>query len=484
MAFQTSNRNFTTIDGVSYDLQYDPSNGAVQLIASNAPTGTAPIYSDGNFTPTGNQLNLPTSSANSLHEDIRVTIRQAHTQAGGIANGAQLAPWAQPGATGGPGQNTAPPANNPNTNGNSGQGSGTNLLGTLTQPFSTISAFAVNNNELWNSANAESLFGGSPMKYPEDLAVSKQDVIRIRAHRYVPVNQGLLTANNYQTSLTSGLQRGNDRIEQAIGTVFLPMPSGIQDVKAVSWGQGNLNTFNAAVANKYGNQALDPLTILTTLIGGALGGMGGAQTAAQMNEYAQALGTIGGDQAGQALIGAGLVDKITNFLGFGVDAETILARGAGIVSNQNTELLFQGPGLRTFSVAYRMTARSRTEAAMIRKIIRFFKQVSSPKKVRGGAGSASLFLGTPDVFSIEFLTTGNREISGVSRFKTCALTQITTDYTPDRQWMAFEDGQPVSTNIMLQFAELEPIYENDYQRIVSGNRSQTLRSVQDDSVGY
>ena len=131
-----------------------------------------------------------------------------------------------------------------------------------------------------------------------------------------------------------------------------------------------------------------------------------------------------------------------------------------------------------------MTARSRTEAAMIRKIIRFFKQVSSPKKVRGGAGSASLFLGTPDVFSIEFLTTGNQEIAGVSRFKTCALTQITTDYTPDRQWMAFEDGQPVSTTLMLQFAELEPIYENDYQRRVSSSRSQTLRSVPDDSVGY
>lgn len=483
MAFQTSNRNFTTIDGVSYDLQYDPTNGAVQLIASNAPAGTPPIYSDGTFTPTGSQLELPTSTANAIHEDIKVAVRAAHAAAGGVANGAQLPPYAQPGATGGPGQNTAPPANNPNTNGNSGQGSGTNIVGALTKPFGAIGGFAVNNNALWDSANAETLFR-VPMKYPEDLAVGKQDIIRIRAHRYVPVNQGLLTQNNYQTSLTSGLQRGNDRIEQAIGTVFLPMPAGIQDVKAVSWGQGNLNTFNAAIASKYGNDPVNFKSILSSVLGGALAGMAGAQTAAAFNEYTEALNTIGGNPAGNALIGAGLVDKITNFLGFGVDAETILARGAGIVSNQNTELLFQGPGLRTFSVAYKMTARSRTEAAMIRKIIRFFKQVSSPKKVRGGAGSASLFLGTPDVFSIEFLTTGNREIPGVSRFKTCALTQITTDYTPDRQWMAFEDGQPVSTTIMLQFAELEPIYENDYQRRVDGNRSQTLRSVQDDSVGY
>lgn len=483
MAYQTVSSGTQIIDGVSYDLQYDPTNGAVQLIRSNAPAGTEPIYRDGSYTPTGNQLQLPTSTANAIHEEIKTAVYTAWQSAGGTANGAQLPPYAQPNATGGPGQNTANPQANPNSNGNSGQGTGTNLLGTLTQPFKTISAFAVNNNALWDSANSETLFRGS-MKYPEDLPVGKQDLIKISAHRYVPVNQGLLTANNYQSSLTSGLQRGNDRIEQSIGTVFLPMPAGIQDVKSVSWGQGNLNTFNAAVASKYGNQAINPLTVLTTILGGALGGMGGAQTAAQMKEYAEALGTIGGDPGGSALIGAGLVDKITNFLGFGVDAETILARGAGIVSNQNTELLFQGPGLRTFSVAYRMTARSRTEAAMIRKIIRFFKQVSSPKKVRGGAGSASLFLGTPDVFSIEFLTTGNQEIAGVSRFKTCALTQITTDYTPDRQWMAFEDGQPVSTTLMLQFAELEPIYENDYQRRVSSSRSQTLRSVPDDSVGY
>ena len=328
------------------------------------------------------------------------------------------------------------------------------------------------------------------MLYPIDLQTGKQDCLVIRAYRYVPVNQGLLSQSSGQFGqiLTSGLQRGNDRVKDPIGTVFLPMPAGITDTKGASWGQGNLNTFNAAVANKVGN---DPASVATTAALGAaiatalkMGGGAGAKFGTQIALYGDALKNAAGSDDARALIGAGLVDRLTNYLGFGVDAETILARGAGVVSNQNTELLFQGPTLRTFSCAYKLTARSRAEAEMIRKIIRFFKQVSSPKKVFGGAGNSSIFLGTPDVFELKFCTRNFEEIPGVSRFKTCALTQITTDFTPDRQWLAFDDGQPVSTTIMLQFAELEPVYENDYQDYVSANRNTTLRSVPNDSVGY
>ena len=328
------------------------------------------------------------------------------------------------------------------------------------------------------------------MLYPIDLQTGKQDCLVIRAYRYVPVNQGLLNQSSGQFGqiITSGLQRGNDRVKDPIGTVFLPMPAGITDTKGASWGQGNLNTFNAAVANKVG---VDPAKVGLTAATGALiatalkmGGAAGAKFGTQIALYRDALTNAAGSDDAKALIGAGLVDRLTNYLGFGVDAETILARGAGVVSNQNTELLFQGPTLRTFSCAYKLTARSRAEAEMIRKIIRFFKQVSSPKKVFGGAGNSSIFLGTPDVFELKFCTRNFEEIPGVSRFKTCALTQITTDFTPDRQWLAFDDGQPVSTTIMLQFAELEPVYENDYQDYVSANRNTTLRSVPNDSVGY
>lgn len=43
-----------------------------------------------------------------------------------------------------------------------------------------------------------------------------------------------------------------------------------------------------------------------------------------------------------------VVSALLNAAGFEVSAESILARGAGIVPNSNLELLFQGPTLRQF----------------------------------------------------------------------------------------------------------------------------------------
>jgi hypothetical protein len=444
------------------------------------------IFVDGQFTQTGVDIGLTGNPGEALFDDIVTSIQTSHTAAGGNTNNSATLPqWANPNVVGPPGNRSQSPSQSPS----GAQGSldpFNTIIGTLGDPFRAVQNVSVNNSARWRSVNANELFRDN-MLYPIDLQTGKQDCLVIRAYRYVPVNQGLLN-QSFGQILTSGLQRGNDRVKDPIGTVFLPMPAGITDTKGASWGQGNLNTFNAAVANKV---AGDPGGVATTAALGAaigtvlkMGGGAGAKFGTQIALYGDALTQAAGSDDAKALVGAGLVDRLTNYLGFGVDAETILARGAGVVSNQNTELLFQGPTLRTFSCAYKLTARSRAEAEMIRKIIRFFKQVSSPKKVFGGAGNSSIFLGTPDVFELKFCTRNFEEIPGVSRFKTCALTQITTDFTPDRQWLAFDDGQPVSTTIMLQFAELEPVYENDYQDYISANRNTTLRSVPNDSVGY
>ena len=88
-------------------------------------------------------------------------------------------------------------------------------------------------------------------------------------------------------------------------------------------------------------------------------------------------------------------------VGMNVSAETILARGAGIVPNPNMELLFRSPELRTFGFAYRLTARSKAEGVEIRKIIRFFKQGMSPKRQ---SSSQNFFLKTPNMFRVQFKT--------------------------------------------------------------------------------
>ena len=42
------------------------------------------------------------------------------------------------------------------------------------------------------------------------------------------------------------------------------------------------------------------------------------------------------------------------------------------------------------------------------------------------------------------------------------LTNVDVNYTPEGQWMAYENGMPISVMMTLRFNELEPIYDTDY----------------------
>ena len=156
----------------------------------------------------------------------------------------------------------------------------------------------------------------------------------------------------------------------------------------------------------------------------------------------------------------------------GLSADEIMQRSVGIIANSNTELLFAGVMLRSFEYQWTMSPRNRLEAANVRMIIRAFKQWSAPKKSRkadraantdvGRAGGPSFFLGTPNIFRLRFVTNGNRNILGVNKFKPCALTNVSLNYTPEGQWLAYENGMPIAVTMSLRFAELEPIYDTDY----------------------
>ena len=41
------------------------------------------------------------------------------------------------------------------------------------------------------------------------------------------------------------------------------------------------------------------------------------------------------------------------------------------------------------------------------------------------------------------------------RIKTCALTGVAVNYTPEGMWNAYEEGQPVAITLTLRFSELE-----------------------------
>jgi len=76
---------------------------------------------------------------------------------------------------------------------------------------------------------------------------------------------------------------------------------------------------------------------------------------------------------------------------------------------------------------------------------------------------SNLFLLSPHTFKITYIHK-NQEGSHkfLNKFKECALTNLTTNYTPEGQYATFYDGPMVSYEIQMQFQELEPVFNEDY----------------------
>ena len=236
--------------------------------------------------------------------------------------------------------------------------------------------------------------------------------------------------------------RSSDR--SIIGTVTLPIPAGIQDQNSCSWGPGNMDAVQMA-ASDFAKAAI-------------VGGVAGAK------------GSIGRITSG-IKEGSGDVQKaITDLFAAsasGVNPNELLSRTEGVILNPNLELLFNAPSLRPFSFTFKMSPRSADEAKQIVQIIRFFKQGMAP--IREGT---RLFLKTPNTFRIQYQQlASNSESPFLNKFKECALTSCSVQYTPEGSYAPFEDGAMSSYSMTLAFQELEPVYSDDYEESDSSSSS-------------
>ena len=356
--------------------------------------------------------------------------------------------------------------------------------------------------------------------YPIDADFGNtQDYMQINQWTYRAPNQSVFFGTDEQKNklktnpsdiASGGLPLGTPR-EKSLGLVKLPMPNSLADSNNVSWGADQLNALTAAVSSGVMGQVVP-------FVGNAFETLGDEEQNALQKTGSLAMGTFNQlkkafeaagveiTKAGNEFMTAGsplnvlgtsvIGSALLNAFQFGITPETILARGQGVVPNNNLSLLFNSPTLREFTFTWKLTPRSREEAQRVNNIIRFFKQGMAPKKgINTATGAASYFLGTPNVFDLKFKTTtkgGNFFLPGddinhsVVRIKTCACTGCAVNYTPDGMWNAYERGQPVSVTMSLRFAELEPIFDTDYDEDLfnySPNRPD-LQPVPIDAVGY
>ena len=345
--------------------------------------------------------------------------------------------------------------------------------------------------------------------YPIDADFGNtQDYIQINQFTYKPINREIFFPT---TEAGAGafkiLQKGVENVDPKqdhLGLVKLPMPNQLQDSNNVAWGQDQLNAITAAAAAGVFDVTGDAIDSITKAIG--TGSFGGAYNSLKDDLSTRAENFLGNARGAAAEAGTTLASKnaqllgrsilgsfLLNIPGFGVTPETALARGAGVIPNSNMQLLFNAPTLREFTFNWRLTARSREEATRIKNIIRFFKQgmaVKKGNKTKSGS-SRSFFLGTPNIFDIQFKTVKqNYEIldrnDSVMRIKTCALTGVAVNYTPDGMWNAYEKGMPTSVLLSLRFGELEPIFDTDYEEdpFEYSTDRRGVSTVPIDAIGY
>jgi hypothetical protein len=235
------------------------------------------------------------------------------------------------------------------------------------------------------------------------------------------------------------------------GKVRLPIQPGISESNSVAWTDQSMNPVQIAAAG--------------LAIGGITEGVEGAK-----NALTKSLTTL--KAAGPS------VQKMVD-LYFAQEATktNIATKFSGAILNPNMELLFQGPQLRPFTYSFRLSPRDNQEASEVKRIIRYFKQNMAPQR-----GAENLFLKTPNVFKIDYCFKGKINHPGLHRIKNyCALQNFTTDYTPENSYMTFvgENGSMVSYNITLTFMELEPVYADDYDKMVL-----YAKEDQKDIIGY
>tara|TARA_B100000214_G_scaffold333852_1_gene276168 strand:+ start:2180 stop:3550 length:1371 start_codon:yes stop_codon:yes gene_type:complete len=194
-------------------------------------------------------------------------------------------------------------------------------------------------------------------------------------------------------------------------------------------------------------------------------------------------------------VGQGMKNLVTSLFTQGVNAVPGLAgnltfndvTGAtrGVILNPNVEVLFDQPDLREFGLKFKMTPHDKKEAQVIRTICNTFKRASLPGFGSRGkrdweqqslaeelvtlgrsndeddpALGGGNFITIPHQCRVSFMK-GNTAHPYLTQYKTCAITRVQVNYTPDGAYATYEDGSPVATELSLDFLETKLVFRDD-----------------------
>ena len=286
---------------------------------------------------------------------------------------------------------------------------------------------------------------GKLMRYPTDMIDSSMDYFKIEILKNIKQGGGFGSISALSSGSRAAQISDQYANEGARKTIILPIPGNIQDNNGAQWGENKLNDFAAAALGIVGSVVeSDNLKDIP------------GNVTKKMNELQSGGG--GSDVANYAKMVA--ATTAVNALGANVTIGGLLARSSGQVINQNLEMVFGGVTIRSFNFGWDLVPRSREEAYVVKSIIKSLKIHSAAKLDNDGMG----FLNAPDIFRIGYYK-GGKPHPFLNRFKTCALTNMSVNYTGSGTYATYDDGTPVHMKLDISFKELNPIYREDHEAI-------------------
>lgn len=247
-------------------------------------------------------------------------------------------------------------------------------------------------------------------------------------------------------------------------TITLFIPQGLNFNDNVNYGTSNFGAIGEFIQNVSKGSSLG-----TTPAGrrGARNSTGGVsdtlesiknqfdtETINAISSYAL---VAAGASAASSILGNGALAAVGGTLGAAAASDAI-GLGTGRVFNPNTKTIFQGVGIRSFTLSFPMIASSSDEAQEIDEITRAFRRQMYPAKVTGGDGF-SAFLKYPNKVKVQFFTAAEGTTPKYE-FKPCFITNVNRSIN-NTSPSFHEDGEPVELTLSISFTEDTMLTQED-----------------------
>lgn len=281
-------------------------------------------------------------------------------------------------------------------------------------------------------------------RYPNVDYNNNMDYVKITLHDYIApfASQASGTATQNNAGLAySAYNSSNTSLGNPTSTILLYMPEDMEGEYGGNWDAMNLSTVARGALGAFGEAA-------------------GEDVPDALSELLTTATTTAGNfmkkGTGVANLISGVLSK-TNFAS--VSVNDIFSVTTGQVLNPNTEVLYKGPKMRTFSLSFKMAPRNQKEADQIKYILHALKFATLPRF--GGAGDqAASFVRVPQIADVTFMK-GNTEHDWVTQFKPSVITNLNISYTPDGAWATLPNGSPVATKLDISFQETKMVYADE-----------------------